>query len=322
MRRDGLTWLVLATVLILGGCATPSPTATPVTAVPVTVEPAEPTFTPVAPAPTAEPLAATVNRAPITLAEYERQMVNYEAAMNSAGQDAGDAAGQAFLLAARQTVLNWMIEQELIIQTAPEMGITVGEAEVDVIIQELLDDIGQTAFDERLANEGLTLAELRANLSTQLLASRVTEEVVSQVPAQTLHVNARHVLVATREEAEQLLTQIQAGADFATLARANSLDAFTREQGGDLGYFPRGVLLSSEVEEAAFRLQPGQVSEVISSELGYHILQVLDRVEDRAVSAENLRDLKDKASRHWLDELREQADIQILVDLEPSATPG
>ncbi|HEY88841.1 MAG TPA: hypothetical protein G4N98_03785 [Thermoflexia bacterium] len=319
MRRDWLTWFVLATILIFGGCtAAASLTAVPMTVVPATAEPVEPTLTSAPPAPTAEPLAATVNGEPITLAEYERQMANYEAAMNSAGQEIADAAGATALLAARQAVLNWMIEQELLVQTAPAMGVTVTAEEVDEVIQELLADIGQAAFDKRLADEGLTLEEMRVNLSVQLLASRLTAEVVSQVPSQLLHVNARHILVATREEAEQLLTQIQAGADFATLARAKSLDVFTRDQGGDLGYFPRGVLLSQEVEDAAFRLQPGQVSEVIASELGYHIIQVLDRVEDKAVSAENLRNLKDKASRRWLDELREQADIQIFVTGESS----
>ena len=324
MRRDWWTWLALVAVLIFGGCtAAASLTTVPVTEVPgITAEPAEPTLTLVPPTPTEEPLAATVNGEPIMLAEYERQMANYEAAMNSAGQAAGGTAGQASLLAARQAVLNWMIEQELIVQTAPEMGVTVTAEEVDAVIQELIADIGQAAFDERLANEGLTSEEMHAHLRTQLLASRLTEKVVSQVPVKTLHVNARHILVATREEAVQLLTQIQAGADFAALARVNSLDSFTRDQGGDLDYFPRGILLSPEVEEAAFRLQPGQVSAVISSELGYHIIQVLDRVEDRAVSAENLRNLRDKASRQWLDELREQADIQIFVVLEPPDTSG
>ena len=316
MKRVLASGLIVM-VAILGGCTSAaSLTTVPTIEVPVMTEPVEPTVTTLPPTATVEPLAATVNGAPITLAEYELQMANYEAAMNTAGQDTSDATGQAALQAARKAVLTWMIEQELIVQAAPEMGLTVTDAEVDTVIQELSADIGQAAFDERLAAEGLTLEEMRANLKVQLLASKLTELVVSQVPTKALHVNARHILVATREEAEQLRTQVQAGADFAALARANSLDSFTREQGGDLGYFPRGVLLSTEVEEAAFRLQPGQVSEVIASDLGYHILQVLDRVEEMEISAENLRDLKDKASRKWLQELRDQAEIETFINLE------
>jgi len=157
---------------------------------------------------------------------------------------------------------------------------------------------------------------MRAQLRVQLLASRMAEEVVAEVPTQTVHVNARHIVVDTREEAQRLLEQIRAGADFAALARQYSQDAFTRERGGDLGYFPRGILTSSKVEEVAFSLQPGQVSEVIESELGYHIVQVLDRVEEMEVSPENLRLLKDKAARAWLDQLWEEAEIKRYVTFE------
>jgi len=76
---------------------------------------------------------------------------------------------------------------------------------------------------------------------------------------------------------------------------------------------PRGILTSPEVEEAAFALQPGQISGVIHSALGYHIVQVVDRVPDQEISAENLRLLRDRAVREWLDGLRQQADIQIFV---------
>jgi parvulin-like peptidyl-prolyl isomerase len=83
--------------------------------------------------------------------------------------------------------------------------------------------------------------------------------------------------------------------------------------GGDLGFFPRGVLTSETVENAAFALQPGQVSEPVQSELGYHIVQVVDRNPDQEIAPENLRLLKDQAVRAWLDDLRASADIQVFV---------
>jgi parvulin-like peptidyl-prolyl isomerase len=262
------------------------------------------------------PLAATVNGEPITMAEFERQMANYEASMTSNGEDATSPEGQASLAQARRSVLDWMIEQTLIVQAAPEMGVEVTEEDVEAVIDDLVADIGQEAFDERLEREGLTLDEMRAQLKVQLLASRMAEKVVEAVPEKALHVNARHIVVDTEEEAQRLLEQIRAGADFAALAQAHSQDAFTRERGGDLGYFPRGILTSSKVEDVAFSLQPGQVSDVLESELGYHIIQVLDRVEDMEVSPENLRMLKDKAAREWLNELWEGAEIERYVTFE------
>jgi parvulin-like peptidyl-prolyl isomerase len=262
------------------------------------------------------PLAAIVNGEPITMADFERQMANYEASMTANGEDSASPEGQESLAQARQSVLNWMIEQRLIVQAASEMGIEVTDGDVDAVIDDLVADIGQEAFDERLEREGLTLEEMRAQLKVQLLASRMAERVVEDVPDGALHVNARHIVVDSEAEAQRLLEQIRAGADFAALAREYSQDTFTRERGGDLGYFPRGILTSKKVEDVAFELQPGQVSDVIESELGYHIVQVLDRVEEMEVSPENLRMLKDKAARQWLDDLWDQAEVERFVTFD------
>ncbi|MGC9399009.1 MAG: peptidylprolyl isomerase [Anaerolineae bacterium] len=320
MRRFSfLSGLGIVLFLLISCTPTATETPDPGALLPTATEKATPTPT-TTPAPTATatpvPLAAVVNGEPITMAAFEQQMANYEASMNATGENPASPEGEASLAQAREAVLNWMIEQVLIVQAASQRGIEVTDEDVDAVIQDLIADIGQEAFEERLAREGMTLDEMRAQLRVQLLASRMAEEVVAEVPTQTVHVNARHIVVDTREEAQRLLEQIRAGADFAALARQYSQDAFTRERGGDLGYFPRGILTSSKVEEVAFSLQPGQVSEVIESELGYHIVQVLDRVEEMEVSPENLRLLKDKAARAWLDQLWEEAEIKRYVTFE------
>ncbi len=315
-----LTGLFLVGVLGLTACTdTAAVPTTPAASAATTVAPtpavvAESTA---APAPTTEPAAVLVNGEAIPLAEYERQMARYEAAMVAAGQDPGTPAGAQALAEARQWVLDRLIEQVLIMQAAPARGVVVSDAEVDASIQSLAQDIGQEALDQRLIAEGLTLAELKADLKREMTASQVVEQIVTAVPASAEHVNARHIVVGVEQEARQILTQIQTGADFAALAQAYSQDAFTRDRGGDLGYFPRGVLTSPEVEAVAFDLQPGQVSDVVQSALGFHIVQVLDRVAEMEVSPENLRLLKDKAVREWLDALWAQADIQRYVATTP-----
>lgn len=316
--------LGILTLLLVGCAQTTSDVPDPGALLPTATEEtaaassSTPTATTVSPTSTATevPLAAMVNGEPITMAEFERQMANYEASMNANGEDSLSPEGQESLKQAGQSVLSWMIEQELIVQAAADMDVTVTDEDVDAVIDDLIADIGQEAFDERLGREGMTLDEMRSQLKVQLLASRMAEKVVSEVPTETVHVNARHIVVETEEEAQRLREQIEAGADFAALAQEHSKDTFTRERGGDLGYFPRGILISSEVEDAAFSLQPGQVSEVIESELGYHIVQVLDRVEEMEVSPENLRMLKDRAAREWLDNLWAQAEIERYVDFD------
>ncbi len=205
----------------------------------------------------------------------------------------------------------------LILQAAQQAGVTVTDEEVQQDIQALIADIGQETFEQNLNAQGLTMEELPGVMKTQMIATRMAESVIASVPAKTEHVNARHIVVSTEEEGRQILNQLQAGADFAALAQLHSKDEFTRDRGGDLGYFPKGILLSSEVEAAAFSLQPGQVSDLIQSSLGYHIVQVLDRVPDMEVSADNLRMLQEKAVRDWLEGLRASADIQRFVTASP-----
>lgn len=312
--------LALLGGLCFTGCSGMVPTQAPSTAAttpPTALTTGVAATTVAPPQPTADPLAALVNGEPILLAEYERQMARYEASMTSLGQDPNTSEGQAALVQARQQVLDWLIEQKLMEQAAAQAGITVSDQEVDAAIQSLIQEVGQETFNQRLQSEGLALEQMREELRQEMIASRMVAQVVAQVPVRTEHIHARHILVSTQEEAQRLLAQLQAGADFGTLAQTYSQDASTRDMGGDLGTFPRGILTSSEVEAAAFALQPGQTSGIVQSALGYHIIQVLDRIPDMEISAENLRLLQDKAVRQWLDDLWSRAEVQRYVATTP-----
>ncbi len=313
-RNFWMMWVGLLLLAVASGCrrrdapALPSvdptaPTATAQPLAPETTAPPTETATP-------EPLAALVNGEPILLSEFERQIASYEASMAAAGQDPSTAEGQATLARDREWVLDRLIEQILIDQAAREAGVTVSAEEVEANVVSLKEEIGDTAFQQWLANEGMTEAQMREKLHREMIATQMASQIVTEIPTRGKHIHARHIVVATPEEAQQVLAQVQAGADFASLAQAYSQDSSTRDNGGDLGYFPRGVLTSVEVEDVAFQLQPGQVSEIVSSPLGYHIVQVIDRVPDQEISPENMRLIQDRAVRRWLDQLWAEADIQ------------
>ncbi|MGQ9468014.1 MAG: peptidylprolyl isomerase [Anaerolineae bacterium] len=301
--------LSISLLLLLGACAMPS--SVPAQGVPT---PSAPTAPP--PTPTPErPLAARVNGQPIYLVDYERQVAQYQDALTASGTDLNSPEGQQRLLQMRRQILDWMIEQVLIEQAAAGMGITVSEEEVDAAVAQIVQDAGsEEAFRERLERSGMTLQDLRAQLRAELLRARVLEHVQATVPEQAEQVHARHILVDTRERAEALLSQIQAGADFAQLARQYSQDESTRDAGGDLGWFPRGVLLAPEVEEAAFSLQAGQVSPVVQSQFGYHIVQTLERKQDEPIRPDHRQWLQDQAAQSWLESLWNQAVIERFVE--------
>lgn len=313
-----ILFLLLWTTACTTSVPAPGQGAPTVTLAPVedgvanTPAPEVPEGTPTA---TMEPVAAIVNGVSIPLEEYERQVASYEASMVAVGQDPNTPEGKEALKEGRQWVLDVMIEQALIEQAAAAEGITVDDAEVTATIDSLKQERGEDAFKEWLATEGMTLEEMRERLRREMVATRMVNRVVESVPTRAEHVHARHIVVSTEEEADRILSQLQAGGDFAALARAFSQDISTRDLGGDLGFFPRGILTSEEVEAAAFSLQPGQLSEVVESPLGYHIVQVVERVPDQEISPENLNALKNKTLSEWLDDLRSSADVQIFVTL-------
>ena len=317
-----LAWIL---VLVLGACSgRPEPTRTsrPMTdqgtsaaqptagsqeaeAPPPTPD-LPPTPTPTPPA----PLAALVNGEYVFLADYERRVQQYEQALLDQGMDPNTAEGQELLAESRKDVLEGMIDAVLIEQGAAAMGLVVGDEELEAQLQaDVETGGGQAAFDEWLQVTGQTREDYMEMLRQTLLAQRVMETVTAGVTEEAEQVHARHIVVQTEEEAQGILAALEEGANFEDLARKQSVDEATRENGGDLGWFPRG-LVAAELEEAAFALQPGQVSQPVRLGEGFHILQVLERDAARSLSLETQMDVQRSLFEKWLDELRASAQIE------------
>jgi parvulin-like peptidyl-prolyl isomerase len=259
-----------------------------------------------------------VNGQPITIADYERELERYKASLAAQGIDPNSQDGQDKLNQARDWILDIMIEQALTAQAAEQAGIEVSDAEVEEYMQTMAAESGgEEAFRAKLEAWGETYEDARREVRAQLIGMAMTERIVADVSESAEQVHARHILVDTAEEAKRIRAQLEAGADFAALAKTHSLDESTRGNGGDLGYFPRGILVSAEVEDAAFSLQPGQFSDVVTSALGYHIVQVVERDPDRSISPENLQLLRERAVQEWVEGLWAHAEVQRLVEATP-----
>ncbi|NLO74651.1 MAG: hypothetical protein GX100_11175 [candidate division WS1 bacterium] len=122
------------------------------------------------------------------------------------------------------------------------------------------------------------------------------------------------------KKAEQLLAQLKGGADFAELAKQNSADPGSAEKGGDLDWVKRGMMVP-EFEQTAFALQPGQLSEVVKTQFGYHLIKVLERKstlpEDfeknkQLYTSQVTEQLKGQAWESYLSRLKAEAKIEIL----------
>ncbi len=104
------------------------------------------------------------------------------------------------------------------------------------------------------------------------LKARYQKDVAGYTPPEEVH--ARHILVKTEEEANQILKDLAAGKDFAALAKEKSQDPGSKDNGGDLGFFAKGQMVPP-FEEEAFRLKPGEISvKPVKTDFGFHVIKV------------------------------------------------
>ncbi len=131
-------------------------------------------------------------------------------------------------------------------------------------------------------------------------------------------VHAAHILVETEEEARAALERIRAGEDFAVVAAEVSTDTTNAYKGGDLGWFGRGQMVEP-FEEAAFSLEPGEVSEPVETSFGWHIIKVFDRTEVPTTFSEREQQ-RQQAFRDKVDEWRDEVGVE-LSDIWPQYVP-
>lgn len=266
-----------------------------------------PTGSPSTPTATPEPLAAIVNGEGILLADFEAEIARFEAAQGARGIDLATLEGY------RGQVLQALIERRLLAQGAVAGGAVVAEEEVLAETERLAVDLGSTdALEAWMTENHFTLESLIRDLREEMLAAEMVAQIAEGVPAEADQVHARHILVTSREEADELRAEILSGADLGELAVALSLDLSTRPAGGDLGWFPRGYLTTPEVETAAFSLEPGGTSEVVESSLGFHIVQTLERGQ-RPLQPDALERLQESAVGAWIDGRRQASAIELLI---------
>lgn len=154
---------------------------------------------------------------------------------------------------------------------------------------------------------GISEEVLRSVYRNNLLRSKLQEAIAAELPTTEEQVWARHILVDTETEANTVYELLKKGSNFAALARERSKDTGSASQGGDLGWFGKGVMVP-EFEQVAFTLPIGKISEPAKSQFGYHIIQVLGR-QELPLSASQLQQNRENAFTEWLTTAKEQAAI-------------
>lgn len=236
------------------------------------------------------------------------------------------------------TALTDLVEAHLLLDEAKKRNLVVSQSEIDNALRWMMSSpppgleqsLGLQAAPTQISGANLvTLEQAQQALTTVvgkgrfLTASQVVELILKpavikgklldeygkDVPRTSEQVHARHILVATEDEAKQIREQLVGGADFATLAKEKSTDS-TKDKGGDLGWFGRGVMVP-EFENAAFSLKVGEISQPIKTQFGYHIIQVLEKDPNHPVDSAQVKRSEDQEYQSWLG--KQQSDPKQVV---------
>jgi peptidyl-prolyl cis-trans isomerase C len=243
-----------------------------------------------------------------------------------------------------------LVNRTLLREAADREGIKASDEEIDERMELIKGKFeSPEAYSHQLAALGITQKDLRGEMETALRMEKLLQKHVGEIEEPTEAevqafykenvnsfkqpemVRASHILVKTereesgperaakRLEAAKLLGEIQNGADFGRLASQHSACP-SKEKGGDLGYFERGRMVKP-FEDAAFSLKAGEVSDLVETQFGYHILKVTDRKQESTAPYEDTRDdisgflkerKREQAVKVYTDSLRADAAIEVV----------
>lgn len=245
-------------------------------------------------------VVATIDGKPIT-----------EGDLNVAESEIGSDMGTMPAAQKRTSLLEFLIDNQLFAEAAENAKLNQGpdyETRLNYLKRRALREL----YFEKVIKASVSDADARKVYDDQVKLLKPEEEV-----------SARHILVETEDQAKALKQKIDAGADFAQLAKENSKDPGSKEDGGNLGYFGHGQMVP-QFEDIVFKLQKGQVSDPVKTQFGWHLVKLEDRRTKQPPAFEIVKDrivqsmLLQKAQKSAI-ELRSKSKIE-LVDPEIKKT--
>lgn len=291
--------------------------------------------------------AAIVNDTVITKQAFEREVQIFTERMERQGR----TIGQMQVPVIRSEILDNMIDQELLYQESRKAKIQVDPAEVEQQYAAIIERFpNEEAFSAALEKLHMNTADVRNQIERklaidQLLEDRIAQNIqVSETEIRSFYdshpdqfqepeqVKASHILIkvdsdadqAQKDEAyskiEKIHVEAEEGKDFAELAQRYS-EGPSKDRGGDLGYFQRGTMVKP-FEEAAFGLKVDEVSDIVETPFGYHIIKVYDRKPSRTVPFDEVQPQIDNHLRQqkmrgeiesYLETLEKSAEIKKFI---------
>jgi len=277
---------------------------------------------------------ALVNGSVITQEDFDREMSRVQQQLSNMGKHLNDSQMPKI----KKEVLENLINRELLYQESQQKGIKIDEETINEQVMTLKKRFpSEGEFKSALTKANLSEVAIKNQIARglaieQLIGTYVTKKATvsdQEIKAfyenhpglfkQPEQVRASHILIKVdpkadelkRAEAQKKIKEIQQklqkGEDFATLARALS-EGPSKAKGGDLGYFSRGRMVKS-FEEAAFTLKPNEVSDIVETKFGYHLIKVIEKRPETTTAFE---DAKDKLGQ-YLKQQKVQKEVSIYI---------
>lgn len=236
-----------------------------------------------------------------TYSEYLFELSSIKKFYSSQKQDLNSDEGKKRLAELKGELLKQLEDNQIIRQEAAKERITVTQKEVNDEYNKLVENAGgPDKVKETLTNlYGWTIPQFKEKVRFSLIQKKLADK-ISNDPSRN---------GAAKQKAEDIANQVKGGADFAELAKKNSEDS-SASNGGDLGFIEKGQTVP-EFEDAAFKLEPGQVSGVVKTQFGYHIIKVTEK-QDSKVRVSHIL-IKGVDLESWLQEQRDKAKISIYL---------
>ncbi|RKD73442.1 foldase protein PrsA [Sinobaca qinghaiensis] len=232
-----------------------------------------------------------------------------------------------------EAALDTMITEEVVNAEAEKAEVKVTQKEIDEEKATLEESYGgEEGLESAISQSGLTMEDLEEQMETTLKVEKLMEADISvsdeeietyyeenkEDLGEPAQVEASHILTEDKETAEEIKAKLDNGENFAEIAEEYSTDTASAENGGELGFFGTGEMAEA-FEKAAFDMEPGEISEPVETEFGFHIINVTDKKEaeeaaledSRAEIEETLKNQKlDANYTTWLEKTKEKYDIK------------
>jgi parvulin-like peptidyl-prolyl isomerase len=292
---------------------------------------------------------AVVDGTAITQASLTELMGRAEKSY-TAQQRAFPKAGTAEYQQLRNQAVAYLVQRQEYANEADDLGIKITDEEIAKKLDEVKKQYfqnDQKKFEAGLKAQGYTVAALRDDLRSQLVSQKIYESVTKDVKVSDADLQkyydqnktqysvaesraVRHILVKTKAEADKIQSQLESGADFAKLAKENSLDPGSKDQGGKLT-ISRGQTVAP-FDKAAFALDTNELSDPVKTEFGYHLIQPLAAAKPGSVTpfaevkaqikTQLVEERKNKAVSDWATEIEKKYEgkVTYAAGFEPPDT--